>query len=386
MMFVTFTLFLALAACSGGEKTIASVQTFDVLSVPRFAEFSQFDLPDFVNVTYTNGDQDALPVNWDIAGARYDATRIGEATLTGRFLLQGVLNPEAIEPSFTVNITAVDWQTTVAKTPNYSMFHRALDASSVDVSQLGNDVTLFIPTNEAFETILDLLGLSMSAFLESDTLDNVVMYHFMNEAFNAQGLLGEVPAVFETMEGSPLNMDFDGEFITLNVLNRIVRTNEPNTDIAMHQIDGVLLPPSTFEGDLQSVINSQAIDLFTGAIGDLGLDVTQLLGANFTIFAPNQAAFEALAVERGVTVAELLNDPTIADVLTYHIVEGEYTVDDLFLSAPSELVSVQGSLLSVTVVDDVLMINGVPIDSSQTTGQIGIIHTISEVLAPPAPE
>ena len=263
------------------------------------------------------------------------------------------------------------------------MFHQAFEASSVDVSSLGDDFTLFVPTNEAFETILDLLGLSMNGFLESDTLDNVVMYHIVDEAFTAQGLLGEVPAVFETMEGSSLNMDFDGEFLTLNVINRVVRTNEPNTDIAMHQVDGVLLPPSTFEGDLQSVINSQALNLFTGALGDLNLDVTELLSSEFTIFAPNQTAFEALAAERGVTVTELLTQDDIGEILTYHIVEGEYTAETLFLEAPSELVSVQGATLTVEVIDDVIHVNGVPIEDSQTTGQIGIIHTISEVLTIP---
>lgn len=374
---------VALTACGETSPTIESAETFEPLTVPRFAEFDDFTLPDFVNVTYTNGRQEALPVNWDVAEARFDSTRIGEAELIGRFLLQNQENPDDITPKVPVRIEPVDWQTTLAKNPNYSMFHQAFEASSIDVSSLGNDFTLFVPTNEAFETILDLLGLSMNGFLESDTLDNVVMYHFIDDAFTAQGLLGEVPAVFETMEGSSLTMDFDGEFLTLNVINRVVRTNEPNTDIAMHQVDGVLLPPSTFEGDLQSVINSQALNLFTGALGDLNLDVTELLSAEFTIFAPNQTAFEALAAERGVTVAELLTQDDIGAILTYHIVEGEYTAETLFLDAPSELVSVQGASLNVEVIDDVIHVNGVPIEDSQTTGQIGIIHTISEVLEIP---
>ena len=383
LILITILMSLTLSACAESTPTIESVETFEALTVPRFAEFDDFDLPDFVNVTYTNGNQEALPVNWDVAEARFDSTRIGEAELTGRFLLQNQENPEAIAPKVPVIIEAVDWQTTLAKNPNYSMFHQAFEASSVDVSSLGDDFTLFVPTNEAFETILDLLGLSMNGFLESDTLDNVVMYHIMDEAFTAQGLLGEVPAVFETMEGSSLNMDFDGEFLTLNVINRVVRTNEPNTDIAMHQVDGVLLPPSTFEGDLQSVINSQALNLFTGALGDLNLDVTELLSSEFTIFAPNQTAFEALAAERGVTVTELLTQDDIGEILTYHIVEGEYTAETLFLEAPSELVSVQGATLTVEVIDDIIHVNGVPIEDSQTTGQIGIIHTISEVLTIP---
>lgn len=376
---------LVLAACSESPRAIESVQTFEPLTVPRFAEFTDFDLPDFVNVTYNDGTQEAIPVNWDVAEARFDNTRIGETSLDGRFLLQGVENPDDLSPTVPVIIEAVDWRTTVRKNPNYSLFNQALEASSLDITTLGDNFTVFVPTNEAFDTILDLLGLSLNGFLESDSLDNVVMYHFVAEEFTAQGLLAEVPAVFETMEGSDLNMDYDGEFLTLNVLNRVVRTNEPNTDVAMHQVDGVLLPPSTFEGDLQDVINSQAINLFTGALGDLNLDVTELLSSEFTIFAPNQAAFESLAAERGVTVTELLNQPDIAEVLTYHIVEGEYTAETLFLDAPSELVSFQGESLKVEVINDQIHVNGVPIEDSQTTGQIGIIHTISEVLEIPEP-
>lgn len=384
---ITLTLALSflLAACGGDNLTIDSVQTFEPLTVPRFADFDDFDLPDFVNVTYTNGTQEAVPVNWDVAESQYDNTRIGPTELSGRFLLQGQENPDDLAPEVPVIIEAVDWQTTVQENPSYSMFNQALEASSVNPSTLGEDLTLFVPTNEAFDTILDLLGLSMNGFLESDTLDNVVMYHFVGEAYTAQELLGQVPAIFNTMEGSELNLDYDSEFLTLNVLNRVVRTNEPTTDIAMHQVDGVLLPPSTFEGDLQDVVNSQALDIFTGALGDLDLDVTELLSSEFTIFAPNQTAFEALAAERGVTVTELLNQDDIGEILTYHIVEDELTAETLFLDAPLTLTSLQGASLTIEVIEDVIHVNNVPIETSQTTGQIGIIHTISEVLEIPEP-
>ena len=49
----------------------------------------------------------------------------------------------------------------------------------------------------------------------------------------------------------------------------------------------------------------------------------------FTVFAPTNAAFEKLLAELDITAEELLAQPDLAKVLTYHVVPGKVMAADL---------------------------------------------------------
>ena len=371
--------FSILSGCTPANQTIEEVTQFDVVLAPRFSPFEEFSFPDFMEVTLENGSKELVPVTWESAKDQFDPTRIGEQTIRGRFLLTDIENPNGLRPSVTIQLTAVDWLTTLEKTPEFSLFYQALNHSQMDLSVYQN-FTLFAPTNQAFETLLSFLNLTMAEFLESDALEAVLKYHILEGSLSAQDLLGQASNLIDTVEGTPITLNFDGEFITLNVINRIIRANEPNTDQTIHRIDGVLLPPNTFAGDLQSVLNDQALGLFVDLLGDADIDITQLLGSGFTIFAPNQAAFEAYAAEQGLTLTELIADPELQDLLLRHIVQDEVSYDQLLVSAPTTITTLSGDELVITLVDNQVAVNGIIIESSDTTAAIATIHTIGSVL------
>lgn len=377
--FAILIIISTLYGCSTTEKTIETTTELNLVIAPRFSPVSAFEFPDFVEVTLTNGDVLSLPVTWDAARDQFDPTRIGTQTIRGRFLLSDIENPNNLRPSVTIELTRVDWLETLEKTPEFSLFYQAMMTSQVDVSQLAA-FTLFAPTNLAFETLLDFLDLTFEELLESDTLDAVVSYHILEGTYSAQDLLSVSPNTLLTFEGTPLTLNFDGEFITVNVINRIIRASEPNLDQTIHRIDGVLLPPNTFAGDLQSVLNNQALNLFADLLSGTDINITQLLGTGFTIFAPNQAAFEAYAEAQGVTLAELIQDPALTDILLNHIVQETVSFDQLLIGAPLTLISLSGEELFITVVDNQVYVNGIPIESSDTTAAIATLHTIGTVI------
>lgn len=379
IILLSFFIIISLAACTPSSRQIISVTELDVVTAPRFSEIGNFSFPDFVEVTLASGEDVSVPVTWDAARDQYDASRIGQQTIRGRFLLSDIENPEQLRPALTIQLDAVDWLTTLENTPEFSLFYEALQISQIDLSAY-QTFTLFAPTNQAFENLLGFLNLSFQEFVETDALEAVLMYHLLEGSFSAQDLLHNAPNLFETIEGTPLTLDFDGEFITINVINRVIRASEPNTDQTIHRIDGVLLPPDTFAGDLQSVLNAQALDLFVDLLGDVDINITQLLGSGFTVFAPNQEAFEAYVEERGLTLNELFQDPDLADLLLRHIVQEDYSFDQLLLGAPLTLETLSGEPLSITVIDNQVAVNGVVIESSETTAAIATIHTIGEVL------
>lgn len=59
----------------------------------------------------------------------------------------------------------------------------------------------------------------------------------------------------------------------------------------------------------------------------------------YTVFAPTDAAFEKLLGELDITAEELLAQPDLGDVLTYHVVSGNVTAADLTDGMTAETVN-----------------------------------------------
>jgi uncharacterized surface protein with fasciclin (FAS1) repeats len=102
----------------------------------------------------------------------------------------------------------------------------------------------------------------------------------------------------------------------------------------------------------------------------------------FTVFAPVDDAFAALPTE---TLETLLLPENIADlqsILTYHVVPGAITSDQL--TDGMQVVTVNGETITIGVTADGVSINGsanVAIADIETSN--GIVHVIDSVLLPP---
>ena len=99
-----------------------------------------------------------------------------------------------------------------------------------------------------------------------------------------------------------------------------------------------------------------------------------------TIFAPTNAAFEALGQE---AVDALLADPTgaLAQVLLYHVVPGQVLTKDL--SDGLELATLHGATVRFAVLDTGTMINGANIVIADVPATNGVIHVIDALILPP---
>lgn len=153
------------------------------------------------------------------------------------------------------------------------------------------------------------------------------------------------------------------------------------TSGAVALVAGCAMP--TDGGDIVSVAqgNSDFSTLVT-AVQTAGLGDTLRGPGPLTVFAPTNAAFEALPA--GVLDALLAeeNRDLLTTVLTYHVSPGNYPASALAGQSGS-LPTAAGPTLSVDGTGGSVTVNGVPVVTPDVMASNGVIHAISSVLLPP---
>lgn len=118
------------------------------------------------------------------------------------------------------------------------------------------------------------------------------------------------------------------------------------------------------------------------ALDSAGLVQTFQGDGPFTVFAPTNAAFNALPEG---TVQDLLqpeNRERLTSILTYHVVEGANMAADV--QGMSSVTTLQGSSLSISTSGDSVQVGDATVIQADVEASNGVIHAIDAVLMPPS--
>jgi uncharacterized surface protein with fasciclin (FAS1) repeats len=111
-------------------------------------------------------------------------------------------------------------------------------------------------------------------------------------------------------------------------------------------------------------------------------------GGPYTIFAPTNAAFAAFQTANPTAFADLQkseNKSQLKALLSYHVVNGRYTIADLKgMAEGTKLTTIGGGAVTITNADG-LKVNSVSVVETDIPASNGIIHPIGDLLSPPAP-
>ena len=133
-------------------------------------------------------------------------------------------------------------------------------------------------------------------------------------------------------------------------------------------------------GDIVAVASGNAdFSTLVAAIQAAGL-VETLQGAGpFTVFAPTNAAFDALP--EGLLEKLLLpeNVAVLTAILTYHVVPGKVMSADV---TAGDVATVEGSTIAITT-DGGVKVNGANVVSVDVAASNGVIRVIDQVIVPP---
>jgi uncharacterized surface protein with fasciclin (FAS1) repeats len=159
-------------------------------------------------------------------------------------------------------------------------------------------------------------------------------------------------------------------------------TTEAAADTEASDDDTTTETDAPAEGEADIVDTAVAAGDFTTlatALEAAGLVETLKGDGPFTVFAPTDAAFEALPAG---TLDGLLADPeALADVLLYHVVEGEVLAADVV--GLESATTVEGQDVTITVDGETVMINDAMVTMTDIMTSNGVIHVIDAVLIPP---
>jgi uncharacterized surface protein with fasciclin (FAS1) repeats len=140
-------------------------------------------------------------------------------------------------------------------------------------------------------------------------------------------------------------------------------------DDTIDQVDDTIIGTADAAGDFTTLL---------AAVDAAGLTETLRSEGPFTVFAPTDAAFDALP--EGVVSGLLEDAPALTDVLLYHVLDEEVMAAALVES--SLVTTMQGSDFKVTT-DGGVFVNGAEVTVNNIETSNGVIHVIDAVIVPP---
>ncbi|HKL67304.1 MAG TPA: fasciclin domain-containing protein, partial [Bacteroidales bacterium] len=184
------------------------------------------------------------------------------------------------------------------------------------------------------------------------------------------------------------NMGGDaGVFIngSTQVIATDIDPSEGNGDAngVVHVIDRTLVPPSE---DIVAIAIAQGFSELAAALTEAGLVSTLQGSGPFTVFAPTDAAFDALYASLGASGPADVDDATLEAVLLYHVLGLRAFSSDLEDGLSATTLS-NGETFTVNFTNDgVTLTDGTNADANVTAtdvlGTNGVIHVIDQVILP----
>ncbi len=238
------------------------------------------------------------------------------------------------------------------------------------------ELTVFAPTNDAFSALLSDLGASSLDDIPVETLTEILLYHVIgSKAMSTDLSTGYLPtlSIFSDNNMSVYVKVDNGVHINGSTM---VTTPDIEADNGViHVVDKVILPPSVVD----IAIANDNFSILVSAV--VKADLVDALSADgpFTVFAPTNAAFEALFTELGVSGIEDLTAEQLTPILTYHVVSGNVLSSDLSNGEVPTLNT--GHNITVDLSSGV-MVNESNVVAADIQGANGVVHVIDKVLLP----
>ncbi|XP_074816014.1 periostin isoform X4 [Natator depressus] len=241
----------------------------------------------------------------------------------------------------------------------------AITSGVLDTLGKPGHYTLFAPTNEAFEKLpRGVLERIMGDKVASEAL---MKFHILNTLQCSEAIMGG--AVYETLEGSTVEVGCDGESLTVNGVKMVNRKDIVTSNGVIHLIDHVLIPNSAKQvielaGDQQTT--------FTDLLAQLGLASSLRPEGQYTLLAPLNGAFSDDTLRMDQRLLKL--------IMQNHILKVKISLNELYNGQNVETLG--GKQLRVFVYRTAVCIENSCMVRGSKEGRNGVIHIFRQIIKP----
>ena len=320
---------------------------------------------------------------------------------------------------------------------DFDTLEAAIKFAGLEGALSGNkQLTVFAPTDDAFAALLEALGgdegpLSAEDFFVEENrelITQTLLYHVANGNRGSEDVIesDQIRTLQETfIKVKSEIVEGEEHFFVGNEENgyaKLVAVDVEASNGVIHVIDTVMLPPSENnagdgedddddydDGDddderpeetiVDIASSNDDFSILTQAVVFAGLDDELSGNRQYTVFAPTNAAFEALldalgGDEGSLTAEEFFveeNRELITNVLLYHVANGNRPAEDVvesdqirslqetFIKVKSEMMEGETSYFVGNEENGYAQITGTDIFAKN-----GVIHVIDAVMLPPS--
>lgn len=236
------------------------------------------------------------------------------------------------------------------------------------------ELTVFAPTNDAFDNVVAELGTDIPGLLALSNLADILTYHVLGSEVASSGISnGDIVEPLSATNTLKLSAHANGDVFVNQAQVTMADISADNGIV--HVLDAVVLPNETV---VDVAIDNGFSTLTTAVVTAELLSTLSDPFAEYTVFAPTNEAFDSIAAALGTDLNGVLALPNLGDILLYHVVSG--TVLSTELTA-GDVPTLNG--LSVTVdLTAGVMINDATVTLADVTADNGVVHVIDQVLLP----
>ena len=131
---------------------------------------------------------------------------------------------------------------------------------------------------------------------------------------------------------------------------------------------------------VETAVANGSFNTLVAAVKAAGLVETLSGTGPFTVFAPVDAAFDALPAGTVDTLVKPENKAKLTGILTYHVVAGKVMSSDL--TDGMTATTVNGQTVTIKLVNGKVMVNDAEVIIADVDTDNGVVHAINTVLMP----
>jgi transforming growth factor-beta-induced protein len=247
-------------------------------------------------------------------------------------------------------------------------------AGLVDTLSSAGPFTVFAPTNDAFQALLDTNDDWQSIDdIDVAVLTDVLLYHVVAANVPSSAIPARADSVLD------VTLFFDASGPKVNAAS-ITSVDIQASNGVIHVIDQVLLPPNLVDAAGFAGLTSLQAAVVHGQVGP------NLRSAGpFTVFAPTNAAFSSALTALGVSAVTDIDPGTLSGILLYHAVparvpSSEVSAGIVASAATNQWQHTMSLFLST---EGGVKVNGTAVVDTDIKATNGIIHVIDGVILPP---